>query len=76
MNDREMAEEARARLQRATEREARALEHQHEAERKADAAGDPESARAYRDEAATHARAARLHRDAIAVQATHEDEHS
>lgn len=75
MNHPEMGAEARAREQRAREREARALAHGREAQRRADAATDPETAEAFRHEADVHARAAKVHRDAVGLQDQHAREH-
>jgi hypothetical protein len=76
MNDRDVGAEARAREQRAREREARARAHELEAKRKAQAASDPETAKAFWDEADVHARAASVHHAAVDLQAKHAREHS
>lgn len=76
MNDPDVGAEARAREQRAREREARAHAHALEAQRNAEAATDPETAKAFRDEADFHARAAGVHHAAVDLQAKHAREHS
>jgi hypothetical protein len=76
MNDRDYADAARARAQRARERQVRALQHEREAEHRAQAATDPETVASLRLEAATHARAAHVHREAIEFQAWHARQHS
>ena len=65
----------RDRAARARAREARALEHERDAQRKADTEGDPAMAAMHRVEAETHARAARVHHDAIEFQTRHAHEH-
>jgi len=64
-----------ARAERARKREARALEHERTAQRKAEAESDPNMAEVHRVEAETHARAARVHHDAIEFQTKHAQEH-
>ena len=76
MTDPELAAEGRAREQRAREREARALEHQREAERKAEAAAIRTPRGRTGTRRRTHARAVQVHRDAIELQAKHAEEHS
>ena len=76
MNDLELVGEALARVERAKERKTRALAHAREARRKAEESTDPETAEAYRHEANVHGRAARVHHEAMEVQARHAREHS
>jgi hypothetical protein len=76
MTDRDLVGEALARQERAREREARALAHEREARRRADEAPSEESAEAYRGEAETYARAARLQHDAVEIQAKHAGDHA
>jgi hypothetical protein len=64
----------RRRSERAREREARALQHMREADLKAAAAGDAQSASLHHHEAEVHARAAKLHRQASELQERHERE--
>jgi hypothetical protein len=64
-----------ARVTSARECEARALSHQRIADRKAEEAPDPESAAAHRAEAMIHARAAKIHREAVELQAEHAQQH-
>jgi hypothetical protein len=71
MNDLDTGAEARAREQRAREREARALAHERAARQKAATEADPEHARALRDEAGIHARAASVHHATADLQAKH-----
>lgn len=62
---------AEARLRRAQERMARALERQRQSEREAEAATDPALGQVHLDEAAMHRRAAELHERAVRAQALH-----
>lgn len=75
MNDSDQVGEARAREQRAREREARARSHQLQADQEAKEATDPETTRRLRAEAQVHARAAKLHHEAVEIQANHAREH-
>lgn len=75
MNDSDMGGEARAREQRARDREERALAHQREAQRKAEMTTDPTAARTLQEEADLHARAAEIHGEAAELQAKHAREH-
>ena len=62
----------RKRADRARNRERHAVEMKREAERKADSGPTPEAVEMHRDEAATHDRAAQLHRKAIELQEQHQ----
>ena len=75
MTDQDESEDMLARAGRARERETRAGEHEREARRKAAAESDPGLAAVHRTEAETHARAARVHHDAVEFQTRHAQEH-
>ena len=76
MTDQDLAGEALARVERARERENRALEHAREARRRAEESPDPDTAEAYWLEANLHGRAARVHHEATEVQARHARDHA
>jgi hypothetical protein len=75
MNHSEHVADARAREQRARERETRAMSLQRAADRMAREGTDPQTVLAHRAKAKMHARAAKVHGEAVKLQAEHAREH-